>query len=169
MESRTLKDYLNAIKACEDTDRLKHEFKIKDNWSIYLYGDRETLYSKVTQAFNDSGKPSGIRDKWYFGYDVDKGKTYYFEPGIVLAQVIKIIRHPDAINGDEDKIYGEEFQVFVMFHPYQEKKMENVPWIRAIALAIAGVGDYIIRENITARFPLLDLNHVPDTNHTLIS
>ena len=88
-------------------------------------------------------------------------KVQLKKAGTVVVQIRKKVhgQHKE----DEDKINGLIHSVFVMFHPYQEKKMEGVSKFKAMALAITSFADYVIREKITARLPYnrLDINHIP--------
>ena len=56
MATRTLKEYLDEIGACEDPARLTGELHVYDNWPVLFYGDQDELFSKVTRAFRDSPK-----------------------------------------------------------------------------------------------------------------
>jgi len=162
-DKRTLREYLNEIRECEDPDKLRNELKIYDNWPILLYGNQDELFSKVTQAFRDSPKPEGIQDSWHYVGDSRGVRTQLFDYGLGTAHV-QVTRGSHGMwMSEEDKVNGLDHSVWVMFHPYQEKKMENVNWFRAMALAIVGFGEYVMRENLTARFPKngLDLNYVP--------
>ncbi len=159
---RTLEEYLDEVRKCEDPYRLRSEFKIYDNWPVLLYGNQEELFSKLIQAFKDSPKPGRIRETWHYVGDLRMGITQLFDYdlGTVRVQVTK--GSHGMWMSKEDKVNGLDHSVWVMFHPYQEKKMENVNWLRAMALAIVGFGEYVLRENLTARFPELDLNYVPE-------
>ncbi len=160
---KTLRSYLDEIRRCEDPHKLKYELKINDNWLVFLYGSPDKLFSNVTQAFRNSPQEDGIRDSWNYVGDGEGGRQLFFdyEPGTVHTQVTKGCFCFGL--SEADKIGGLEHSVWVTFHPYQEKKMVGVNPLRAMALAIAGFGEYILRENLTARFPNegLDLNYIP--------
>jgi hypothetical protein len=159
-----LKEYLDEIRKCEDPDSLRNELKIYDNWPVLLYGNQDELFSKVTQAFRDSPKLEGIQDSWHYVGNCREGRTQLFDYDLGTVH-IQINRCSHGMwMSEEDKINSLYHSVWVMFHPYQKKKMENVSNVRAMALAIASFGEYVIRENLTARFPKngLDLNYIPD-------
>lgn len=138
--------------------------KIYDNWPVFIYGNKDELFSKVTQAFRNPLE-EGIKDSWHYVNDViEEGgritQLFDYGPGTVRVQVTRVYH---GMWRKEDKINGLDPSVMVIFHPYQEKKMKNVHWVKAMALAIIGLGEYILKENLTARFPKdgLDLNYIP--------
>ncbi len=160
---RTLRDYLNEIKACEDSDRLIDKLKIYDNFPVLLYGDQIELFSKVTQAFRDSPEPEGIVDGWHHVRDLKDGMVQQFDydQGTVSVQVTRD-SHDAYTLGEKDRIDDVDHSIWISFHPYQKKKMRGVKGVRAMALAIADFGDYVIRENLTVRFPKANLNHISE-------
>lgn len=161
MANITLKEYLNEITICEDLDKLRNELDIYDNYPILFYGDQKELYSKLTQAFRESNENS-IIGCWDFVKRCGLGtEIFNYRPGTVVVQV------NDHSHGmwmsEKNKIKGLNHSMYIMFHPSQEKEMNNVHWLIAIALSIKGVGDYIIQEKLTARFPNAEegINYIP--------
>jgi|SRR3989344_1977358 len=163
-----LEEYLDKLRECNDEDKLERDFRIYDNWPVLLFGNQDELFLKVTKAFRDSPQEDGIREPWnyiptehVFGTTDEFLQKFNYDAGTVVVQIRKSVhgQHKE----DEDKINGLIHSVFVMFHPYQEKKMEGVSKFKAMALAIISFGDYMIREKITARLPYnrLDINHIP--------
>ncbi|HLC32201.1 MAG TPA: hypothetical protein VJJ82_00075 [Candidatus Nanoarchaeia archaeon] len=165
-----LSEYLDGLRECTDERILERDFRMTDNWPVLLFGNPDELFLKVTNAFRNSPQENGMREPWQ---DILRGEVWHrggcpverfsYVPGTVEVQVNK------CFNGMYDvyqnnKINGLDHSVWVMFHPYQEKKMKNVGPSRAMALAIVSFGDYVIREKLTARFPKggLNINHVPD-------
>jgi len=58
-----------------------------------------------------------------------------------------------------------EHSCYAIFHPYQyvDDMCWADGWINVMALAISDFGEYVLKENLTARFPKngLNLNHIP--------
>ena len=161
---KTLREYLDDILACDESDRLRDEFKIDDNWPILLYGNEDGLFSKIVRAFREAPQEDGLRGKWTQQgcYHNDPYYAYFeYDAGAVVVQVRKC---PDRMQLDEeDRINGLDHVMFVMFHPYQKKSMEGRNHRQAMAFVIAEFGEYIIQQKLTARLPYhgLDINHVP--------
>ena len=164
MEKITLQNYLNGLRECNDEEKLEREFRIYDNWPVLLFGNPDELFLKVTQAFRDSPQENGIREPWEAipTRHMESYQRFNYGHGTVEVQMKKRIHGQHK--WDEDKINGLVHSVWVMFHPYQEKKMEGVGKFKAMSLAIVSFGDYIIREKLTARLPYkhLDINHIPE-------
>ncbi len=159
---RTLRDYLDELRRCDDFARLEDELNVRDNYFVLLYGNREDLFSRVTQAFRDSPQEDGLRDSWEFYWQRDDGmvQAFNYEPGTVMVQVW----NDSGRTEDEHKINGQVPAIELSFHPSQRKEMEGVTPAKAMALAIVDFGDYVMREGLTARFTknALDLNYVPE-------
>ena len=164
-----LSEYLDKLKECNDEAILEGKLKIYDNWPVLLFGNPAELFLKVTNSFRNSPRESSIREPWQY-IKTEKGvlerdeifKRFNYSSGTVEVQINKDFNF--QYEGDEHKINGLEHSVWVMFHPYQKKKMEQVGRFKAMALAIVSFGDYVIRENLTARFPKrgLNINHIPE-------
>lgn len=164
-----LVDYLDRLKECDDENILENDLNIYDNYPVLLFGNPDELFLKVMGAFRNSPSKKGIREPWQY-ISTEKGslerdyifQRFYYTAGTVEVQINKDFNW--QYDGDEHKINGLEHSVWVMFHPYQKKKMEQVGRFKAMALAIVSFGDYVIRENLTARFPKrgLNINHIPE-------
>ncbi len=163
-----LNEYLEKLKECNDEAKLKNEFKIYDNWPVLLFGDQDELFSKITKAFRDSPQENGIREHWHYIPTVGAIGTldeflqkFSYGSGTVEVQMRKKAHGQHKEN--DDKINGLVHSVFVLFHPYQEKKIENVGKFKAMAMAITSFADYVIREKLTARLPYngLNINQIP--------
>ncbi|MGM5485527.1 MAG: hypothetical protein ACQEP1_06680, partial [Nanobdellota archaeon] len=156
-EEKTLREYLDQIENCNSSRRLKYEYGISDNWPILLFGDRGGLYSKVIGAFENSYQEFGIRAQWNFldtledSSGIESRRQYEYNQGSIVAQVAKG-PYPEFMINEVNRIHGEENSVWVMFHPYQENRMD-INECRAMASAISGFGEYVLREKLTARFP----------------
>jgi len=159
-----LKKYLKEIRQCRNQDRLLEELKIQDNYMVLLYGNPEDLFPKVTDAFRASPQKEGIRDEWCLDRDGLNNKTFNYKPGTAIVQVEKgshafFMRHTDRID-------GADHSVWLSFHPYQGLSLEDsLPstesdWLK-MASAIAGFGEYVLRKKLAARFPAVNINHVP--------
>jgi hypothetical protein len=167
-DKRTLNEYLDEIRQCEDPDRLRDELKVYDNWPVLLYGSQDELFSKVVQAFRDSPKAEGISDSWrYVGErNFDNGRQMLHFVHELGAEAQLFNRPGDYLGywGEEHRVDGQDHSVFLMFHGTHAEGERKVHWIRGVALAVAGFGDYILRENIPVRFTGygLELNYIPE-------
>lgn len=165
MQNRTLEEYIENLRKYDDFEILRNELKIGDNYTVILYGNKDEIFSKVTQAFIDSPSENGIREAWNRNEKLEWNHDmmiFNYEAGTVNLGVIKRIH--GKFLGIGHKINGQDHSIYIMFHSYQEKKMENVSWVKAMALAIAEFGDYILRNDITARFPEIEpgINSIPE-------
>lgn len=158
----TLTDYLHELRTCNDDERLRWELYIYDNYSIHLYGE-EDLFSRVTQAFRNSPHGS-LRESWHLFAERDDYTVFNYGLGTVQVYVWN---DAIAIMKDQDmKINGRDPSVTLMVHPSQYspkgKEMEGVSPLRALAIAIVGLGEYIIQERLTARFTKngLDITYI---------
>jgi hypothetical protein len=160
----TLKDYLDGLRGCDDFARLQDKFNVRDNYFVLLYGDREDLFSKVTQAFKDSPQEDGLSNTWNLCWQDEDGtrQMFDYEPGTVQAQVYK---GHCGMMVEEYKINGQTPAIALSFHPSQfSNLMKDVPPARAMALAIIDFGEYITREGLTVKFTKneLNLNYIPE-------
>ncbi|MDO8656027.1 MAG: hypothetical protein Q7K45_02205 [Nanoarchaeota archaeon] len=150
----SLTDYLNELRACNDPALLKDRFKIYDNFHILLYGNADDLFSRVASAF----KSLELGEKWY--QEPLESDDLFFHNTQAMGHIHKGPYHP--LTEEEDRINGENHSAWVMFHSYKTS-MGNLANYALIASAVAHFGDYIIRERLTARFPMqgLKFNYVP--------
>ena len=159
MSVSTIDNYLDELRTCTDTDRLLTYLKVQDNYPVFLYGDRAELFSMVTEAFRNSPSQNGIRDS-FINPKMSGYITWLFDykGGAVTVQVNMETNH---MYGDQ-KIADLDHSVCVMFHSQPERFEEGVGYTKAMALAIASFGEYIKREKLTARFPRVNLNYIPN-------
>jgi len=133
---------------------------------VLLYGNPEDLFPRVTDAFRASPQKEGIRDEWCLDRDGPNNKTFNYEPGTVIVQIEKgshaFFMRP------VDRIDRADHSVWLSFHPCQGLSPEDSlpPYTESdrlikMASAIAGFGEYLLGEKLTARFPAVDINHVP--------
>ncbi|HLC60344.1 MAG TPA: hypothetical protein VJJ52_02860 [Candidatus Nanoarchaeia archaeon] len=159
MSVSTIDNYLDELKKCTDTDRLRTYLKVQDNYPVFLYGERAELFFMVTEAFRNSPSQNGIRDS-FFNPRTSGDSTWLFDyrNGAVTVQVNMGTNH---MYGDQ-RIGDLDHSVWVMFHSQPERYEEGVGYKKAMALAIASFGEYIEREKLTARFPRVNLNYIPN-------
>lgn len=177
VDKRILREYLDKIRECEDPERLRNELKIYDNWPVLLYGNQDELFSRVTQAFRDSPKHGGIQDSWHYAgqqsLDCDrwgqlselKGQQMFHFVQKKFGAEAQLFNFPavSLYGSEEHRIVDRYHSIYLMFRGTHSDE-RKIDFTRGIALAVAGFGDYVIRENLTARFPKngLDLNYVPE-------
>jgi hypothetical protein len=132
-----LEEYLKAIKECPD-EQLTDEFGIYDNFNIFSKVD----FFGFIKCLTDSNK--------YIL--VDKSQIFYgavfklnYVPGTVEMYVYQ--RKTDISKTRHRSLSGI-YIVDMTIHPYQKKKIENVPWKRSIANVVVDIGQFLIDENI---------------------
>ncbi len=159
---KSLKEYLNKLERCNDIGRLlSDEFKIYDNWPVLLYGNQDELFRKAREAFTEEDYPD---KSWHLKGTFKDGTCYLFENNSKTGRVQ--INKGMYWEHKRDKIKGLKHSVWVMFHPGLGKG-EGIPiygWEKSMALSIVDFGKYIIKNNLTARFPKngLNINYIPD-------
>ena len=154
MSFASLEQYLNGLRTCDNPDILKEKFKIYDNFHILLYGNADDIFSKVAGAFTSLD----LGEQWY--HEIVEGDDLFFHNTQARGHIHKGPYHP--LTEEENKINAEDHTLWVMFHSYKTS-MGNLDNFRFIASAVTHFGDYIIREKLTARFPILGLefNYIP--------
>ncbi len=161
----TLEKYLEELEKCEDDNRLKTEFGISPNWSIFMNADIERVVNDFCESKNFNlrerkeesytiPRPFGISGSPEFG----KGFSYIldYSPGTVVVNA-----YPYVCKGYTFGIRKErnrqitEHNMSLILNPYQQpKRIPDVSLDRAIAIVVGDIGDYILRNQITACFPL---------------
>ena len=140
-----LEDYLKAIRECPDgsvdfvdiskrkIERLTYEWGIYDNFPIHLNAD----FDSVVKYFDES--------KLYALVDVMRGiHLFDYTPGCVRLQV-----SPVTLGLLGSRIDGHNMTI--MLHPYQDKEIKGISQMRAMALVVDDIGQFILKENIPAR------------------
>ncbi len=154
MPFTSLEEYLNGLRTCDNPAILKERFRIYDNFHILLYGNADTLFSKVAGAF----KSLDLGERWYS--EPAESDDLFFHNTKTRAHIHKGPYH--ILTEEEDRINGEDHSAWVMFHPYKSS-MGNPANYALIASAVTHFGDYVIRERLTVRFamPGLEFNYIP--------
>lgn len=160
-----LEQYLEAIRTCPD-GILTSEYGINDNWPIFLSAD----FGKVLAYFNQSGK-------YRFKENHSPGKglvihRFDYVPGTVRIQAYDWISGAFTTgsgcnNTEQERIESEkqrrDYNTTILLHPYQEKKIDNTNHLRALAIVIGEIGDFLLQEKIPACLPRsIGKNHKND-------
>ncbi len=167
---KTLEEYAASLRLAKDSLQLCKKFNIQDNFPILFYGDSEEIFKRITIDFNNSPTEEGMRDVWKYSHDLFYGVPLFnFEPekiGIVRAQMRKKT-YSSYLESDRDLV-GQEHSLFITFHPYQGfcgKEWFTVSdWsgrTNALALAIAGFAEYVVRAKLQVRLGYGDIIHIP--------
>ena len=149
-----LDEYLEALQNCPD-EQLKDELGIYDNWPIFLNAD----FDSVVEHLKQSGD-YGITDT----IEKSDGVKHLFQytPGTVELQVFNWIppfltTDSGCNNTERDRIESErqlrDYNMTIILHPYQDRKIEGVHWLRALAKVADDIGQFAIRENIPTCMP----------------
>lgn len=148
-----LEEYLEALSNCPD-EQLRDELGIYDNWPIFMQAnfDRviECLKSQEYLLKDTIERPRGIIH------------LFDYIPGTVELQVFNWIplafTTGSGVNRTEsDKLESErqlrDYNITIMLHPDQERRIEGVNILRAIAIVVYDIGQFAIREKIPASMP----------------
>jgi len=145
-----LEHYLKALKDCPD-EQLKDELGIYDNWPIFLKADFDFVV-KYLKAF-ESYKHKETLEK-------DDGTKHLFDyiPGTVEMQVFDWISPTFTTgigcnNTRKSERQLRDYNMTILLQPYQQRKIEGVHKLRALAIVVDDLGQFIIRENIPACMP----------------
>jgi len=143
-ENMPLEEYVEKIRTCQDEEKLLTDLNIYDNYFVYFFGEPET-HSKILNFFatSDMWMPEKTAPLSTTPYFIFKHPTQTCDRGS-LASV-----HQGSPKGNKNIINGKPFSVRTCFHPanYHLTGFENYDW-KNMALAIAGMLDYVRKENI---------------------
>ena len=149
-----LEEYLEALQNCPD-EQLRDELGIYDNWPIFLNADFDNIVAYLRES---------KRYEHEKAIEKSDGINHLFDyvQGTVKLQVFNWIP-PFATTGssfgntERGRIESErqlrDYNMTIMLHPYQDRKIESVHWLRALAMVVDDIGQLIIRENIPACMP----------------
>jgi hypothetical protein len=156
MVGGTLREYLDKVRSCDDSDILETELRVEGNWLVLFYGDPDNLFHVVTGAF-DMSPFAGIGQVWKRDGQLEndtKSAFFNHQQGTVHAQIRK---EPYPIYL-EDRIDGVEHSMHLMFHPL--KRYRQTADMKSVILDF---GEYIIEQGYTVRLPQhrLGINCVP--------
>jgi hypothetical protein len=157
-----LREYLEKIRNCPDELRthegreiplITYEFGIYDNFPILLQADFDKVLEYLTAE--------KFAKVWECDRDLPKRRIgLHYIPGTVELQVAESIygavTYPNKeLPGSADHNYRQEreFNMSIMLHPYQKRKIENLPSTHALARVIGEIGDYAIRNNLPLCIP----------------
>src|SRR3989344_743189 len=157
-----LEEYLEALRNCPDeivkfrdnptSERnlqlLTTELGVYDNYPIFLNTD----FNKVVEHL----KKSNYR---FVKKNTHDNYKFFYKPGTVELQVLNFFPSGLATyNFDEEmkknnERQNKDFNMGIVLHPYQEKKIKDVSQERAIALVIDDIGRYAQKKGIALCFP----------------
>ena len=141
-----LDKYLEALQNCPD-EQLKDELGIYDNWPIFMNADFDFVVEHLKQseiyrykkAIEEAGKMKHLFD---------------YAPGTVNLQVFDSIPSFFCIGSKEDRQRQKrDYNMTIMLHTYQDRKIENVHESRALARVVNDVGQFAIKRNIPICMP----------------
>jgi len=144
-----LEEYLKAIKECPDemidytalsgmkfkNHKLTAEWGVYDNYSILLNANIKDVVrylSESSKYFHQNNYPNNIG-----------APRFHYIPGTVIIPI-------HSRGGDWNE---KHYSIQITLHPYQDKKIENISFTRAIAMVIDDIGQFILKENISACIP----------------
>jgi len=157
-----LEEYLEALQNCPD-EQLKDELGMYDNWPIFLNADFGSVVEHLRQSENYTHRKT---------IEETKGVKHLFEYalGTVHLQVFNWIP-PFFCNGSEEDKQRQknDYNMTLILHPYQDRKIEGVHWLRALAMVADDIGQFSIRENIPTCMPnTIGWKYLDDKNYSKI-
>ena len=162
MKKTNLKEYIDELRVCQDSKRLKDELiKYADNWPILFFGEGNNIFDIITTDMEKTLESHDLFSGTYIllpehtafeGINRPVRKCYNYEAGTINIQVYRII---DTLYiGDEHKMNGQDHSLWVSLHPYQEKRITGLDTYQAMAQVIVDIGEYILKKGIfTVRLP----------------
>ena len=163
-----LEQFLQGIKNCPeqrvahpgrtDLHRLTSEWGIYDNYPVLVQTDFGTV-----EGFFDNHLHYALCEK--ARWDSSTETEFIYKPGTVIGKISEIdvqkLETPGHISSQAKEHFEKQkkFNIEINLWPYQGgtgypgKKMEDVSWERAIALAVLDIGDWALREKIPLCIP----------------
>ncbi len=143
-----LDEFLKALESCPDGE-LKEELGIYDNWPIFLKADFDHVFRCMEQ--DRTFEYLKERSREFHGFF----HFFYYAHGTVYLQIMNGLWDINCSlrKGEDDKLQSRGYRTTITFHPYQDRKMEGVNYLRAMAMAVADVSRLIIRERIPICVP----------------
>ena len=155
-----LEEYLEALRNCpdeivkfndsgfnRDLNILTLEFGVYDNFPILLQAD----YDKVVEHLKNSKGYKFIERS-----DTKEGRSnsFHYIPGTINLWVYDYPFVDDIYLGEKnkDRDLRKSYNITIMLHTYQEKKIVGVSKEKAMSLVIQDLSNYIIQEKISACF-----------------
>ena len=179
MEGRkTLVEYLNGLKVCDDPDRLEGEFKIENYWPALLYGDAEKLFAQLAEAYRNSPQEGGLKYNWADLIDLGDTKQFHLSYDNTIRVRVQLVKgqHTLFVMSGKNQIDGLEHCMHISFHPrYNDESLEKniltviknrepegIQALNAMAAAVAEFCGYAIANNLTLRLPSLGISYKPN-------
>ncbi|MEK6869751.1 MAG: hypothetical protein AABX63_03835 [Nanoarchaeota archaeon] len=175
MEGKTLEEYLDDLKECDDPDRLESEFKIQDNWLALLYGNPAEIFAMLTDAYKNP-QEKGINGKWEHkeGRSSESTQKFHLDywSGVMTIQLVKRAYDMFIFLGG-NQINGLEHSMYVTMHPYggrlsddilmsiKARRPEGIEALKAMKAAVIEFCEYATANKITFRLPFLNIGYVP--------
>lgn len=126
---------------------LTAKFGICDNWPIFL----NAQFDEVLRQLEKSGN---YQFQETTGTSSQKKHRFSYIPGTVILQVFDWIPAFFIFGGNEDKQKQQRnYNMTIMLHPYQKRKVGQVHDIRVLANVIDDIGKLIIREGLPSCMP----------------
>ncbi len=154
MTFTNLEEYLKELKKCDNVDELK-ELHIYDNWPVLLYGNQEKIFKKIDLHFKQS-------PRFRFSESIVQRKKEVYDFENTFITIGKENR--EDYSAKEHQVNGLDHCIWIVLHPYNDHRTKA--WnFHEMTSNIIDLSEYIIEQNLTARFPKegLELNYVGRT------
>jgi len=153
----SLKDYLKALEDCPDEQvdfssqgvnqriwQLTARLGIYNNWPVLL----KTSYQQFLQFLRESDFT--IQNK-------ENPIKANYNPGTAKIQIFSEVKRGlvtyESSSLGHNRRQMENYEISLLLHPYQTKKIEGVNSIKAIALVANIIGKHALTDNIPLCFP----------------
>jgi hypothetical protein len=149
-----LEAYIELLQETTDTD-LSLELGICDNWPILLNADFDTIIEQLKQLGSYRHTDERV-------FDGGVKHLFDYTPGIIILQVYDWVSTDSTTNsGCDESERGmaetnrqlNDYNMTIMLHPYQKKKIEGIHDSRAIAIVVEDLGLFAINNNLPLCMP----------------
>jgi hypothetical protein len=160
-----IEQYFADIQNCRDSDVFENEFKVKDNWTVILYGNASIVFSKLTRAFQNSPDAARVRNGWTCNEQLSSSRECYFNSNLGVASLRLAKGTHGTYEQETHWIDNKRHSVWVSFHTNSPSLNENDDRAYIFGQVVADVGEYLLREDFTFRIPRggINLNHIAST------
>lgn len=151
-----LEEYLEALRTCPD-EKLTEELGIYDNWPILLQGN----YDEIVRDLESSSESGSLFSGEYRfrrearNQDGSVTRRYEYVAGTVELQFDPKVL--DTTFPEQSPEHHErqlrDFTVNFCLHPYQDKKIPETSWKRAIAIVAEDICRYATKKGFALCLP----------------
>ena len=163
-----LDEYLIELENCPD-EELDSRLQVKDNTDIFLRAD----FEKVVEFLNSCGRYSRTLVTDYHGKPKHDFESYPIGVALQVASWLPPLYCSYGPEGSPMREEGErqkrDYNMSISLHPSMKENEIADHYLRAIALVIKDIAEYIIKEKIPACLPrVVGQNPVEDVKDIVV-